>query len=340
LPYLFPWLRSIDQTMRAGKVQPLDVHPLQVYWATPRRIRLRFTKIDAATCVICARPSDMVVERYLTKNYGLNYKGPWQHPLSPYYRAKAADPLLPVHPQPDGLTYRHWLGWSLGSKRAGREIVPAAAVHAFHSSRVQPGQVRLRAFGYDMDNMKARCWYETTFPLFDLPVGSEPPADSVEALGNIADLLVATGESVALYLRFAVRDAWFGNGEARGDLSFVDAVFWNRTEREFFASVEQTIALCRKHGRTAFDESAPLRRKWLDTLRGAALRLFDEIAARGSVEAGNPGKLAAAHHALRKQLYGPKLLEAIGLKPVDPEETAGKPRAAARKSPRRTTEAR
>ena len=29
-------------------------------------------------------------------------------------------------------------------------------------------QFRLYAFGYDMDNMKARCWYETIFPLYTI----------------------------------------------------------------------------------------------------------------------------------------------------------------------------
>jgi CRISPR system Cascade subunit CasA len=335
LQYLFPWLQSIDLTMRAGAVQPLDVHPLQVYWATPRRIRLQFEIGDPMPCAICARPSVNLVRRYLTKNYGLNYKGPWRHPLSPYYRAKVAEPFLPVHPQPDGLTYRHWLGWSLGTRRAGREIIPAAAVHAFLNLRVQPGQVRLWAFGYDMDNMKARCWYEATYPLFALSAKGEISAESAESLGSVVDLLVGASESVVQLLRWAIRDAWFGNGEARGDLGFVDAAFWNRTQQPFFTRVEQAAALCRSDSGTAFDETEPLRRGWIDLLRRTALLLFAEMAASGTVEAGNPIKLAAAHRELRRRLYDPKLLEAIGVTPVDRELGTQVPRAASRK-PKRT----
>jgi CRISPR system Cascade subunit CasA len=29
-------------------------------------------------------------------------------------------------------------------------------------------QFRLWAFGYDMDNMKARCWYEAQMPLYEI----------------------------------------------------------------------------------------------------------------------------------------------------------------------------
>jgi CRISPR system Cascade subunit CasA len=316
------------------------VHALQVYWATPRRIRLQFSYGVPVACAICANRTEVSVASYLTKNYGLNYKGPWRHPLSPYYRNKPTEALLPVHPQPDGLTYRHWLGWALGSRRAGREIVQAAAVRAFSSTRVQYGQVRLWAFGYDMDNMKARCWYETTFPLFDLPVGTNPSAESAELIVAMVEPLIAAAEAVAQDLRFAVRDAWFGKGEARGDLGFVEASLWNRTEREFFARVEQAIALCREHGRAAFDQTEPLRRGWLDTLRRSALRLFDEVAASGAVEAGNPAKLAAAHRALRGQLDGDKLLAALGLIAAVPPGAAGRSRRSGGKSNKPSLEAR
>jgi CRISPR system Cascade subunit CasA len=327
LPEIFPWLRPIDQTMkRSGEVQPLDVHPLQVFWAMPRRIRLGFSGDEMSACALCARAGTQLAARYVTKNYGLNYKGPWQHSLSPYYRRKSTDPLLPVHPQPDGLAYRHWLGWAMGSRRDGGEVLPAAAVQAFHSSRVEPGQMRLWAFGYDMDNMKARCWYEATFPLFDLPRPGGADEAPSRHVADLVDPLVNAAELVAASVRLAVRDAWFGDGEIRGDLGFVEASFWSRTEPEFFQHVQQAIALAGSHGQAAFDHSEPLRRYWLATLQSAALRLFDEVAARGSVEAGNPRKLAGAHRTLRKQLFGDRLQAALALIPAEAVGTSGKSR--------------
>lgn len=49
--------------------------------------------------------------------------------------------------------------------------IPAAVVSRFHSydyGLAREGwRYRLWAFGYDMDNMKPRCWHESTFPLFN-----------------------------------------------------------------------------------------------------------------------------------------------------------------------------
>ncbi|MCS6944996.1 MAG: type I-E CRISPR-associated protein Cse1/CasA [Sutterellaceae bacterium] len=334
---VFPWMQAIDQTMgRSGEVQPNDVSPLQVFWAMPRRIRLHFPGSGAGTCALCGLQTSQLITHYDTKNYGLNYKGCWQHPLSPYYRSRPKDPLLPVHPQPDGMTYRHWLGWVLGSKRPGREVVPAKAVQSFHSSRVEPGQLRLWAFGYDMDNMKARCWYETTLPLFDLPLDRRGAADGNDVVVGIVDRLISAAEYVVFSLRLAVRDAWSANGELRGDLGFVEASFWNRTEQAFFAIVERAIRLVRQHGRDADDLSTPLRREWLETLRRAALRIFDEVAARGSVEAGNPTRLAAAYRGLRQRLYGDELQRTLGLIPASAGAAPGKRRARGRKTPANT----
>lgn len=331
---VFPWLRSIQQTTgKSGEVQPLDVSRLQAYWAMPRRIRLLFDHGTAVHCALCANETPDSIRHYDTKNYGLNYKGPWRHPLSPYYRNKPTDPFLPVHPQSDGIVYRHWLGWVLGSRRPGREIVPAEAVHAFHSSRVEPGQLRLWAFGYDMDNMKARCWYEATFPLFDFPGDQGGSAQTTEMVASIVDALIAAAESTVQFLRFALRDAWMGSGELRGDLGFVEASFWNGTQREFFEVVEQVIGLLRRRGPAAYDDSASLRRGWLTVVQRSALRLFDELAARGNIEAGNPAKLAAAYRGLRRQLYGNQLEVALGLSVGELGATSGKGRARRRKNP-------
>jgi CRISPR system Cascade subunit CasA len=311
---VFPWLRSIELTMRSrGQILPLDVHPLQMFWAMPRRVRLEAPKQRIGECAVCSRPGRSLVSRYITKNYGLNYKGPWRHPLSPYYRSKPTDPSLPVHVRPDGMTYRHWLGWAVGSNRSGRQVTPATVVQSFQSTRLESGQVQLWAFGYDMDNMKARCWYETTFPLFDLPAQETRLGEFVESIVSTVDVLVAGAESVAQHLRYGICQAWLGDNESTGDLGFVEASFWNRSEREFFTLVERAITLAKRHGRDAYDRTEDIRREWLEVLRRAALGLFDEVAARAGVEDGNPARISAAHRTLRRQLYGERLQQTLGL---------------------------
>ncbi len=86
-----------------GEIAPIQVHPAHVFWAMPRRIRLNFSQPQAGSCDLCGRASDSLIDQYITRNYGLNYKGPWLHPLSPYYAVK--DQLLAIHPQPGGVGY-------------------------------------------------------------------------------------------------------------------------------------------------------------------------------------------------------------------------------------------
>lgn len=309
--HIFPWLAPQDALQSAGskaETQPLDVHPAHMFWAMPRRIRLDFAHATRGQCDLCGRGDQRLISKYVSKNYGLNYKGPWQHPLSPYYRSKPNEPALAVHPQASGLGYRHWLGWVLGTSEAKTSIEPALTVHAFQESQ-GGGPFRLWAFGFDMDNMKPRGWHEATFPLFDLP--HESP-DAQESLRGIVNALLVGADKAVQALRMHVRDVWFGNGEARGDLSFIDASFWGATEADFFDRVREAAQLIRVHGRPPMDLSVPLRETWLGQIRRAARRLFDQYASSGDVEACHPERLAKAHAALERQL-GTALRKAVGL---------------------------
>lgn len=314
LGHVFPWLGA-QQDLQAldvkSEVQPLRVHPAHMFWAMPRRIRLDLDAPASGQCDLCGRVSESLVSRYQTKNYGLNYKGPWRHPLSPYYRSKPTGPSLPVHPRPDGLSYRHWLGWVLGSADGTRQIEPATVVQAFVESGGLPG-FRLWAYGYDMDKMKARCWYEATFPLFEFDSGDQ---DAPATLRGIVDALLLVSVKVAGHLRMAVSDAWFGEVEVRGDLGFIEAGYWSGTEQDFFDCVRRSAALVRKHGRDAVEASASIRKHWIHCLRRSAFALFDAHAARGELEACHPERLAAAYQGLRRQLFGDALMVSLGLKP-------------------------
>ena len=167
---LFPWLeptRTSDPKAQGRLTTPLDVHPLQVYWGMPRRIRLEFERAEARACAITGRQDDVVAVAYRTRNYGTSYSEGFEHPLSPYYRQKAGTAKLPVHPQPGGISYRLWPGLAIESADGLREC--AAAVRGWGNRQRligPPREPRLHAFGYDMDNMKARAWVEGEMPLW------------------------------------------------------------------------------------------------------------------------------------------------------------------------------
>jgi CRISPR system Cascade subunit CasA len=314
----FPWMGAVSALQpSSGEMAQSQVHPAHLYWAMPRRIRLQ-TTADAGSCDCCGRSSQTSISSYATKNYGLNYKGSWSHPLSPYYETKEG--WLPLHPQPDGIGYRHWLAWVLGAssdKKSTRvaQVVDRAITQL---SRQTGGQLRLWAFGYDMDNMKPRCWYESTLPLYGL---ADCEGEARQLVESEVSRWLSAAELAALYLRGAVKDAWFG-GNARGDFRQVDASFWGATELTFYRQLKALIDATRDK---ADLPPLPGRQAWHATLVRTALRLFDgAFVGTGPVERQNPRRIALAHRQLRNSLHGPKLALALGLPAPDPARKAAR----------------
>ena len=111
-PHIFPWLAPTVLSNGGRGVTPAEAHPLQAWWGMPRRIRLDFAETDPPTpCDITGRPDSVRVTGWRQRPNGANYLA-WggRHPLTPHFRLKPGEELLPVHPQPGGIGYRHWLG--------------------------------------------------------------------------------------------------------------------------------------------------------------------------------------------------------------------------------------
>lgn len=318
--FRFPWLSDVATLQPQGELAPAQVHPDHVFWATPRRIRLDLGRVDEGHCELCGRESDRLIRQFAAKNYGLNYKGAWDHPLSPYYEVK--DEWLPLHPQPGGMGYRHWLAWVLGMPDTKNKQRPARVVsHAIESRRRQTGgTLRLWAFGYDMDKMKARCWYESSLPLYGLSeCAGKAALESVAA--GVATWLTGAQQAV-FFLRSAVKDAWF-SGDARGDFSAIDAEFWHRTEAAFYAQLRQCIESVRQD-ETADPDTLESRQTWHRTLTTAALALFDNaFVGTGPIERQKPRRIAEAHRQLVNDLNGKKMREALRL-PAPEKPAAGR----------------
>lgn len=313
---IFPWLASIQAIqVDGGQTTSVQVHPAHVFWAMPRRIRLDLDNVTAGNCDLCGRTSERRVQRYFSRPQGLNYNGAWSHPLSPYYETKEG--MLPLHPQPGGLGYKHWLGWVLGMQNEKRKVNAATVVSTYFQVPLEQRtglRLRLWAFGFDMDNMKSRCWYESTLPLYQL---NDCTQQAQTAVHDDVGAWINGAELAASYLRGAVKDAWFGH-EARGDFSFVDASFWSATESAFYQLLSHRIHAARLDGDT---NSIALSEKWLSQLTKTVLRLFDSgLVGTGAIERQNPARIAGAHRKLHHNLNGPKLHAALAL-PVQPKKS-------------------
>ena len=297
----FPWLsktRTSEAKPPAGITTPIDVHPDQQFWATPRRIRLiSVSDHESKFCSVCGSSTELMFNEFHNKNYGANYQG-FEHSLSPHYIKDGS--TLTTHPQSGGIGYRHWLGLIVNTTEGNTLHKPAKVVEQFRS--LVREDARLWAFGYDMDNMKARCWYDATMPILLVPEGFE------DIFKGMAERLVRAADWVSSVLRGYIKDAMFGESDTRGDLSFVQQHFWSATEGPFYNHVRRL-----RDELSEPENEQSLLVSWRNALRESSLSIFDHYAQNGDFDADEPRQIAVARNNLSKMLNGKKLHDLLGL---------------------------
>ena len=277
---IFPWFvptRTSNSKEGGRLTTPSDVHPLQVYWGMPRRIRFLFETARSRPCSLIDSQDSVVVTSYRIRNYGMNYSEGFEHPLSPYYQQKAGTAKLPVHPRPGGVSYRLWPGLVIPSSDKLRE--PAQVIRQWPERAPRRGRTRFAAFGYDMDNMKARAWIESEMPLWFLP-----DAASREWLVQFIERATAGADGVGRLLTGAVKSALYNRpSDATGDYGFIAERFFRETEGAFYAAVRDAVTSI-QNDPDVDDPTISVRENWAPTMATAALRLFDEYATGDGLE--------------------------------------------------------
>lgn len=305
LSAMFPWLAPTRTSGKGGHdTTPDDVHPSQMFWGMPRRIRLDFDNLHSSVCDVCGVPSETLLTRYITKNYGINYTGPWLHPLTPHNMDKQGQPT-PRHAQPGGVSYRHWLG--LVQSDEGDVHKPARVVHTFQNrNRELHMSLMLWAFGYDMDNMKARCWYESQMPLYQIDEAHR------QAFALTVKGMVEGADTVRFYLLSALKNSWFEPKDPRrkNDISFIAQAFWQNTEGQFFDCLGE-LAHNLQHEDDSLGTRNHIKAQWHQILYKQAFTLFDQWANTTAIAYENTRRIAEAYQQLRKSLFGPKLMRQI-----------------------------
>ncbi|CAG9000048.1 MAG: hypothetical protein CENE_02037 [Candidatus Celerinatantimonas neptuna] len=278
---IFPWLEPTkESSQKNSEIYAKDVHPLHMYWAMPRRIRL-IVEAQKAECQISGQPCSLLVKSYRTQNYGGNYGGNWDHPFTPYKwdLKKPEQEHLSIKGQPGGVSYKIWDNLSLSAPQDGFQC--AKVVRHFQKIFKEVGLAeypRLWVSGYDMDNMKARGWYALTLPLFDIG-----PQIQDEILPRIQRLQKLTNDAL-WQTRTQIKTALHPK-EAKGDLTFIDMDFWHRSEPIFFMAIQQLIDA--KDGQLTTEQA----RQWLFKLRTLCFDLFDEYVLSTELGIGNEHQL-------------------------------------------------
>ena len=240
-----PWLGATRTSEDGTTVTPDTCHPAQALFGMPRRLRL---VVEAERVV-----------GVIQKKHGTRYQG-WVHPLTPHCRTRNAMVLRPVPMRPGTLSYRNWLGVTLG--RDTERVQRAATVRRMQDMAGAPA-CEILAGGWAMRGMKALDFHTDIYPSLRM---------DARAAARIRTLVEAA-TIAATRLASALRTA---HGSA-ADTAAVEETFLQRTESAFIAYAHAI----------AQASEAPIEQEWLETLRRAALRLFDtESVPRLSLHSG------------------------------------------------------
>ena len=291
---IFPWFaptRTSEKGTRTFTTTPEDVDLLQMYWGMPRRIRLDFDHTNGV-CDICDNKTLCLVKQYVTKNYGINYSEEWQHHLSPHRINNDGKPL-PHHPQPGGFAYKYWIGLSEGSE-ADR---PAKVVTEFSNRKLDSEQFRLWIFGYDMDNMKPRCWYETTFPLYLFS-----DIDKGNVFSVRVNKIIEASKKVVQDVEKCIKEAL----GIKGSLGHITESFYTGTEREFFEALKNLYDMIRENS-----DGLDILAHWYEVIKEKGMQLFEDYTLREDIAFANMKRVVQARKKLRTYLNGRPLRQIL-----------------------------
>ena len=342
---VFPWEAP---TRSGGKkagvaTTPAEVHPLHQFWAMPRRIRLEIDPSVTGRCSLTGRKS-IVVARCITAASGYRYLGElFRHPLSPYRKdASSEDSWRAIRSRSDALAYSYWPSITVGSD----VVQPARCISAARerSARLQVA-LRIRSFGFETKQEKARAWHDGVAPI--ISVDEEREA----AFRAFALRLVDASDTARRTLIGAVEQALAPRQLRKDEYRFkpdsgafsldnksrlpdelkaeISAAFWARTEPSFFeavAAVRDTLP--------DVEKLAPISERWLEALHQAALALFETYSqANGDFGAADVRRVAVAWNELRRftHPHSPLLRKAVGLAVKEPEQKKPKTKRSKKK---------
>lgn len=313
---VLPWMVETRTSDGSDGVEttPESVHPLQAYWSMPRRIRIDTSSIDGhGNCSICAAKGVRTIRHYLTRHGGTNYTGNWLHPLTPYsLDPEGQKPPISSKGRQAGKGYRDWLGLVLGN--ADHQPDAARVVRYFTENRSRKERrkgCRLWCFGYEMSNMDALCWHDSTLPIHEVDISRR--ATFIGRVKNVLD----SADAMSNELHDQVKSAWFK--KSRGPEPAVFDSFWEETEPLFYKALNGLSDL---YGSVsvqggAKDEAAEagkladVYKAWLNGTRRVTLQLFDYWVLSAPIEEQDMRRVIEARANLGRSLNLAKKLKPL-----------------------------
>lgn len=315
-PTLFPWLATPEpgEPARPRELTPEDMHPFHAFFGMPRRLWLG--EAADGDCGLCGRSRTACLRDYSSRPNGIRYTGAWIHPLSPYRRFKEVE-WLAVKGDESGLGYRHWLGLVVAPPDG--QVRPALPVEEVLRSGARfdvAKELRLWAFGYAMDNIRAEAWSEGFMPIYAVP------ADLTVVYAEEVRKLVEGAKLAEGYIRYAFKKLVARRPkDVKREPAHISARFWERTEAAFY----QTASALLETVRAGLPE-LPHRQAWHKVLAREATSLFELEVAEADFRAADPAQVARAWNELQRSIYGKKLKQLLELPIEDSKRKKEGPR--------------
>ncbi len=301
---IFPWLAPTkDSKAKNTEILQKDIHPLHMFWAMPRRVRLLADE-QPGTCSMSGKHGN-TYSQFLTKNYGNNYAGDWWHPLTHYRLDQKKNENLSTKGKP--LNFKHWHGLTMLDESDKKMAnYPARVVQCWDEYRAdlladatdtEYLNPQLFLFGYDMDNAKVKGWYTATMPILHCD------AEQRDQMIDLINALLKVVDDTQFALRVCLKEAWQGNSNKQTlDLSTFDTDFYQRTETRYY-QVMHDLFTQRQNGK--YPQSV---KQFLNGINDVALALFDEVTIDNpdSDKQRHKNRYFTARNKLKAMLYGSK----------------------------------
>ena len=192
-----------------------------------------------------------------------------------------------------GVNYRNWMGLAFPKDtHILPRVVEVARKSDYRRSILKRHPATLWAAGYDMDNMKARCWYESKMPVF----GLEP--DASERVGDRVEAFIEQASGLAKGLQSVIKEAWFSRPkDAKGSVSFISNSFWQNTEPDFYRLLDRMV-----QNLDDANDWAQCAKQWRDCITQEAYRLFDQWALAQQEDGLDMRRIVGARNHLKKEV--------------------------------------
>ena len=165
--------------------------------------------------------------------------------------------------------------------------------------------------------LEARGWYSKSMPLFNIDIRDQ------DRILNHVHGVQKLASNMLWHCRTQVKAAWFEKpGDVKGDTSFIDLAYWQKTESVFFQLVTQiSDNISNQSESSSLTDSASF---WLKQMQNITLSLFDEYALSDLGNNRSMAKRIEARRALTGWLYGGKDIKSFKTKYEIPEKKTEK----------------